>query len=88
MKSTFNLIQSSIKLLNSPVLKTHDMLCMPSIKNRYNNIFLRSIYLSASLNAGHAKWQNIQHIKSAKDKEKSVIFNQFHKRIVLATQGN
>ena len=37
--------------------------------------------------AGHSKWQNIRHIKGAKDKEKSNMSMKFAHRINLAVKG-
>lgn len=37
-------------------------------------------------NAGHSKWQNIRHIKAAKDAQKSTTFNKMARLIRLAIQ--
>lgn len=37
--------------------------------------------------AGHSKWQNIRHIKGAKDKEKSHLSTKFAQRLRLAVKG-
>jgi len=38
--------------------------------------------------AGHAKWQNIKHIKAAKDKEKTAICNRYVRMIGYAVREN
>lgn len=37
--------------------------------------------------AGHSKWQNIRHIKGAKDKEKSHLTSKFAQRLRVAVKG-
>lgn len=37
--------------------------------------------------AGHSKWQNIRHIKSAKDTQKSDAFGRMSRQMKLAAQG-
>lgn len=37
--------------------------------------------------AGHSKWQNIKHIKGAKDAQKSEVFTRLSRQIKLAAQG-
>ena len=37
--------------------------------------------------AGHAKWQNVKHIKSEKDRAKSILFNKYIRLISAAVRG-
>lgn len=37
--------------------------------------------------AGHAKWQNVAHIKSEKDRAKSILFNKYIRLISAAVRG-
>lgn len=37
--------------------------------------------------AGHSKWQNIKHIKAAKDAQKQAVANQVVNRIKVAIRG-
>lgn len=37
--------------------------------------------------AGHSKWQNIRHIKAAKDAEKSNMFSKLSRQIKVAVAG-
>lgn len=49
------------------------------------------IYLGQNLvikrNAGHSKWQNIRHIKGAKDAERSKLFTKLSSQIKVAVVG-
>lgn len=47
----------------------------------------RAVHLSAPLFAGHAKWQNVMHIKAKKNTEKSKIFNRLVLKIRAAVQN-
>lgn len=38
--------------------------------------------------AGHSKWQNIRHIKAAKDAERSKMFTVISRQIKVAVAGN
>lgn len=37
--------------------------------------------------AGHSKWQNIRHIKAAKDAQKNDAFTRLSRQLKLAAQG-
>lgn len=37
--------------------------------------------------AGHSKWQNIRHIKGAKDAERSQLFSKLSRQMKVAVQG-
>lgn len=53
--------------------------------------FLTNLHLETASGskrfAGHSKWQNIRHIKGAKDAQKSDMFTKFSRQLKLAAQG-
>ncbi|KAJ6217107.1 hypothetical protein RDWZM_008264 [Blomia tropicalis] len=67
-----------------------------SLPNLFRNIICRSplyfhsiqsnriIHQSSILGAGHAKWQNIKHVKAAKDQQKSQLYNRLIMKIKVA----
>lgn len=49
---------------------------------------LETIHFTPCRFAGHSKWQNIRHIKGAKDAERSALFHRLARQMKVAVQGN
>lgn len=58
-------------------------------KTAVNNLFMiNNINKCVKRCAGHSKWQNIRHIKAAKDAEKSKMFAKLSTQMKVAVQCN
>lgn len=80
-KSNINI---QYKILNAGAYRQFNVY-QPSVK------YKPSVYLSNfemyRFMAGHAKWQNVKHVKAEKDRQKSVLFNKYVRIINAAIRG-
>lgn len=63
----------------------HQSPCFRLVSNKGQGIW--PLLFTYRCMAGHAKWQNVAHIKSAKDRAKSVLFNKYIRMINAAVRG-
>lgn len=54
--------------------------------NRETMIF--PLFMANRSMAGHAKWQNIKHIKEEKDRQKNLMCNKYARLVAIAVKGN
>lgn len=52
-----------------------------------SSVFNRHLGTTTPLWKGHAKWQNIKHIKAAKDQQRSLMVSKQLRAIRIAAQG-
>lgn len=62
------------------IAKQYRPTCMPAVNTRL-------IHTTRLQNAGHSHWDNIKHIKSAKDQARSKVFSGLSRRIVSTIKG-
>ncbi|GAB1606492.1 uncharacterized protein LOC115215122 [Argonauta hians] len=72
--------KSCLLTINSKVLSPDKVIPKPSLQS-FNALGKCCWLIHVKTMAGHSKWQNIRHIKAAKDKEKAILSSQFAQRV-------
>jgi len=55
------------------------------VLNNFSYPFRSHVFIYRHM-AGHAKWQNIKHVKAEKDKQKSMMYNKYVRQVIAAVR--